>query len=204
MGSHSWHRGIWSWQRRPFWSSIHVYCSVARIFAYCYFDGRDGIHGPVSARFLHSRTRIRLIVSRTAGGQYHWCSEFAPKRYQKQISYLVGWLGVLGWQIGATLGAFISGTIIQGLVVLSCPTYDYQRWHGTLIAMLITSLSALFNVFLADWLPFVESVILVLHFLAWIAVLVTLWVLAPRTPHTEVWNSFVDAGWGNSKFCIIF
>lgn len=26
----------------------------------------------------------------TAGGQYHWVSEFAPPRYQKFLSYLVG------------------------------------------------------------------------------------------------------------------
>jgi len=32
----------------------------------------------------------------TAGGQYHWVSEFAPKQYQKFLSYLVGWLCVLG------------------------------------------------------------------------------------------------------------
>lgn len=33
----------------------------------------------------------------TAGGQYHWVSEFAPRKYQKQLSYVVGWLCVIGW-----------------------------------------------------------------------------------------------------------
>lgn len=142
----------------------------------------------------------KLNAQRTAGGQYHWCSEFAPRRYQKQVSYIVGWLGLLGWQIGVTVGAFLSGTIIQGLVVLNYPTYDYQRWHGTLIAMLLTFITASFNVFCAQWLPMVENVILVLHFAAWIAIIVPLWVLAPRTPHEGVWSSFADSGWGNSKF----
>lgn len=33
----------------------------------------------------------------TSGGQYHWVSEFAPRKYQKILSYIVGWLLVLGW-----------------------------------------------------------------------------------------------------------
>lgn len=36
--------------------------------------------------------------SPTAGGQYHWVSEFAPRRFQKSLSYSVGWLISMGWQ----------------------------------------------------------------------------------------------------------
>lgn len=158
---------------------------------------------PYVSHSLHSDPWSRLSMTSTAGGQYHWCSEFAPRSCQKQVSYVVGWLGILAWQVGSTVGAFISATIIQGLVVLSCPSYGYQRWHGTLIAMLITLFSALFNVLLAKWLPIVENMILVLHFAAWIAILIPLWVLAPRTPHSGVWNFFIDAGWGNSKLCVV-
>ena len=84
----------------------------------------------------------------TSGGQYHWVSEFAPRSLQKLASYYIGWLGVLGYQIGVTISAFLAGTIIQGLIVLNHPeTYEYQRWHGTLIAICITVLVALFNIF---------------------------------------------------------
>jgi choline transport protein len=38
--------------------------------------------------------RIRVLTSLfrspTAGGQYHWVSEFAPPKIQKMLSYLVG------------------------------------------------------------------------------------------------------------------
>ena len=36
----------------------------------------------------------------TSGGQYHWVSEFAPKRAQKFLSYIVGYTAALGWQCG--------------------------------------------------------------------------------------------------------
>lgn len=31
-----------------------------------------------------------VLIAPTAGGQYHWVSEFAPKSLQKLLSYLVG------------------------------------------------------------------------------------------------------------------
>jgi hypothetical protein len=31
-------------------------------------------------------------------GQYHWVSELAPPRIQKELSYAVGWLTAMGWQ----------------------------------------------------------------------------------------------------------
>lgn len=39
----------------------------------------------------------------TAGGQYHWVSEFAPPSIEKQLSYVVGWSSWLGWVTGTWL-----------------------------------------------------------------------------------------------------
>lgn len=115
---------------------------------------------------------------------------------------VIGWLGILGYQVGTTIGAYVAGTMLQGVIIVSYPdTYNPQRWHGTLIAMAITILVAFFNIFLAQHLPLVEGVILVLHLAGWVAILIPLWVMAPRTPSSEVWTSFVDGGpWGSSKF----
>ncbi|PVI08325.1 amino acid transporter [Periconia macrospinosa] len=134
----------------------------------------------------------------TSGGQYHWVSEYAPAKFQKQASYFIGWVSFLGYQIGVTLGPFLSATMVQGLVVLNYPSYEYKRWHGTLIAMLMTIFGSLFNIYLASFLPIVETISLFLHFAGWIGILVPLWVLAPRTPGTQVWTNFSDAGWGNN------
>lgn len=54
----------------------------------------------------------------TTGGQYHWVSEFASRKHQKLISYLMGWLCVLGWQTGCASLAYLAGTQIQGLAVV--------------------------------------------------------------------------------------
>ncbi|CAO2653632.1 Nn.00g030430.m01.CDS01 [Neocucurbitaria sp. VM-36] len=134
----------------------------------------------------------------TSGGQYHWVSEFAPKKHQKFLSYVVGWLCVLGWQTGIASIAFLAGGQIQGLVILNNDSYVPQRWHGTLLIIAVASFSIIFNTLLARKLPLVEGTVLVLHIFGFFAIFITMWVLGPRSKPSEVFGSFQDnAGWGN-------
>ncbi|KAF2159782.1 hypothetical protein M409DRAFT_70827 [Zasmidium cellare ATCC 36951] len=134
----------------------------------------------------------------TTGGQYHWVSEFSPRKYQRSLSYIVGWLGVLGWQALQASIAFQAGTIIQGLLVLNYPdTYVYERWHGTLLVIAVLLFGALFNIFLATRLHLVEGCILIVHIYGIFCVLVPLWVLSPRTTSDFAWTTFQDPGWNS-------
>ena len=45
----------------------------------------------------------------TAGGQYHWVSEFAPPSVEKQLSFVVGWSSWLGWVTGTSWTAQAPG-----------------------------------------------------------------------------------------------
>ncbi|RMZ04725.1 hypothetical protein D0864_02664 [Hortaea werneckii] len=63
----------------------------------------------------------------TAGGQYHWTCELAPKSWRKPLSCMTGWLLVLGWQADLANVAYLGGTIIQGLASLNYPDYEYSR-----------------------------------------------------------------------------
>ncbi|EAW10459.1 putative GABA permease [Aspergillus clavatus NRRL 1] len=130
----------------------------------------------------------------TSGGQYHWVSEFAPRRGQKFLSYITGWLCATGWQCAIVSIAFLAGTIIQGLIVLNDPTYDFQRWHGTLLVIAITTFSIFFNTFLAKNLPMVEGLILIIHVVGLFAIIIPLWVLAPRNNPKAVFTEFNNAG----------
>ena len=150
--------------------------------------------------FLCVNTSMAEMASMapTSGGQYHWVSEFSPRKYQKFMSYVVGWLCVLGWQTGAANTAFLAGTQIQGLAILNYPNYVPQRWHGTLLTFAVASFSVFFNTFLVKKLPLVEGIVLIIHIFGFFAVLVTLWVLGPRGNASEVFTTFNDYGeWGN-------
>lgn len=73
----------------------------------------------------------------------------------EQGSPFLGWLTAIGWQVYLASVCFLVGTIIQGLLVLNDPTYVYERWHGTLLAIAIVCFSIIFNTVLASRLPLI-------------------------------------------------
>jgi choline transport protein len=142
--------------------------------------------------------------------------QFAPPSAQKFLSYLIGivwlthltlfkadgllgWLCVLGWQAATGSASFLAGTEIQGLVVLNNPGYIYQRWHGTLLTIAVVAFCSVFNTSLAKRLPLVEGLVLILHILGFFAIMIPLWVFAPRSEASAVFTEFHDGGnWGST------
>lgn len=124
----------------------------------------------------------------TSGGQYHWAALLAPPKWSKFLSWLTGWVSVLGWQAGCASGTFLGGTIIQGLLVLNNPTYNPQRWHGTLILYAVLLVSVFVNTVAIRILPALEGIILILHVLGFLAILIPLVHLAPISPAEFVFN----------------
>jgi hypothetical protein len=133
-------------------------------------------------------------------------SEFSPRRYQKFLSYItgtssahalgatpltvIGWLTAIGWQCAIVSIAMLAGTIIQGLIILNDVNYVFEAWHGTLLVIAITTFSILFNTFLAKNLPMVEALILIIHVVGLFAIIIPLWVLAPRNNAKAVFTEF--------------
>lgn len=104
----------------------------------------------------------------------------------------------MGWQTGIASIAFLAGTQIQGLLVLNDATYNYQRWHGTLLVIAVSCFSVIFNTVASKQLPMVEGLVLILHVFGFFAILIPLWVLAPRTPAKVVFTEFSNnGGWPN-------
>ncbi|KAF1964473.1 putative GABA permease, partial [Bimuria novae-zelandiae CBS 107.79] len=138
-------------------------------------------------------------MSPTAGGQYHWVSEFAPRKYQKVISYYSGWLTAVGWQVYLASVCFLVGTTIQGLIALNNPDYSYARWHGTLLAIAIVFFTISFNTVFASKLPLVEGIALAVHITGFLAIVITLWATAPRRTAADALLNFTnEGGWSST------
>lgn len=129
-----------------------------------------------------------------SGGQYHWVSEFAPPKYQQFLSYVVGWMSTLSWQAGNASGSFLTGTIIQALLVINHPSYEPQRWQGTLFVFAMVLVLYIVNVWGAQMWPLIQNGLLVLHILAFFAVIITLWVMAPHQSAKAVFTEFTNSG----------
>lgn len=135
----------------------------------------------------------------TSGGQYHWVSEFAPPSKQRFLSYLTGWVCVLGWHTGIAGCCYTVANMLVGLLAINYPdSYVYQPWHVTLIVIAAALGALLFNTLFAQKLSFIEGIILIVHCFGFFGILIPLWVLSPTAAASEVFGSFEDNGsWGN-------
>lgn len=123
----------------------------------------------------------------------------APPSCRKFLSYLAGWLTVITWQALVAGTAYVAGTLVQGLLILNHPSYDYQRWHGTLLFYAVVALSLFINTYLGRLLPQIESLMLFFHILGFFGILIPLVYLAPHRPAKEVFTTFYNGGdWSTS------
>ncbi|KAK8086761.1 amino acid transporter [Apiospora phragmitis] len=146
-----------------------------------------------------------VSMAPTAGGQYHWISEFAPESAQKFLSYTMGWLSVLAWQSSTAAGCFLAATEFQGVVVLNYPDYVFQNWHGTLIAILIVILLVVLNTIGVRLLPWLETCAFVLHMAGFFAFIIPVWFMGPKpSPSTDVFTQFTNqGGWHSTGLSVL-
>lgn len=137
-----------------------------------------------------NKHRLRFVLIIVAAGT----SEFAPAKSQKSLSYFVGWLSALGWQASIALTSFAAGNVILELASIMHPTYTPALWHGTLMTILMAVLAVLVNTVGAKRLPLLEATILFLHIFGFFAVLIPLWVIAPKVSAKEAFTSFANTG----------
>ena len=131
----------------------------------------------------------------TAGGQYHWVSEFAPRKYEKPLSYLVGWTSALGWVTGCPSAAQLTSMLVQGLVYLKNPNANFaELWQTTLLVMAFLIAAVAFNIFLARQLPLAEGIFLIVHVFGFFAFLIVLWTMSEHTPAKDVFTDFSNYG----------
>lgn len=65
----------------------------------------------------------------TAGGQYHFASILAPRRFNRIISYMCGVLTMFSWiAIGAAI-LIVPSTQIVTLATYFNPSYEPKSWH---------------------------------------------------------------------------
>jgi choline transport protein len=123
-----------------------------------------------------------------------WVSEFAPRKQQRFLSYIVGWLAALGWQALIATTAYSSAVLILSMASICNPAYIMQNWHQSLVMILIGIIGTLMNTVGARFLPILEIVVLIFTVFGFFCIIIPLWVLAPKAPASEVFGSFENLG----------
>ncbi|KAI4862311.1 amino acid transporter [Hypoxylon rubiginosum] len=144
----------------------------------------------------------------TSAGQYHWVSMLAPSSARKFLGYMTGWLTITGWQATVASAAYLTGTMIQGLILLTHPDYEQpaQNWHGTLLLWGVILLSYTINTAIGMLLATFEGLVFFLHILGFFGVLLSMVLLKSEHASSEdVFNTFFNSGdWQTQglSFCI--
>jgi amino acid transporter len=107
-------------------------------------------------------------------------------------------MSALSWQAGNASGSFLTGSMIQALIIINNPNYDPTNWQETLLifANVVVLFSA--NVFGAKRLPLGQNLLLVLHCAGFLVVIIVLWVMAPHNSAHTVFTQFTnEGGWSS-------
>ena len=72
--------------------------------------------------------------------------------------------------------------------------YAYTNWQGTLFVIAITLLVWVSNIWGARVMPVFQNIMLILHVFGFLAVVVCIWVLAPRNTAKDVFTVFSNGG----------
>lgn len=140
----------------------------------------------------------------TAGGQYHWVSEFSPPSVQKPFSYFIGWMSTLSWQAGTASGPFLVGTLIQSSAVVMYPQYSPTNWHGTLMVIAVTILVWLLNIWGSKFMPLFQNIMLVVHIFGFLVIIIVFWVLSPRATAEVTFTHFInDGNWSSTGLALM-
>ena len=107
---------------------------------------------------------------------------------------MAGWLTVLGWQAFVASVGYLNGTMLQGLIILTDPTYDPKPWQSVLSYWAVILFAVIINTIVSSWLPRFEAIILVLHVLGFFGILFPLIILGPHAPASEVFQNFINGG----------
>ena len=91
----------------------------------------------------------------------------------------LGWLVICGWQAILAGSAYLGGNMILALAQLNHATFTPKLWQGTLVYWGVMAVAILINTLASKILPRLESFILGLHLLGFLAILI---------PLVQVWS----------------
>lgn len=137
---------------------------------------------------------------------------FAPPAWQNVLSFftgaislgryllaysllmIVGWMSVLSWQAGTASSPLLIAGMIQALVGVNEAAYEYTDAKTTAIGVPVTFLVLFLNIYAVRLMPLMQNLMLVLYVAGFIAILVAMLALSPRTNFGEIFTDFENTG----------
>ncbi|KAL4809401.1 amino acid/polyamine transporter I [Aspergillus unguis] len=134
----------------------------------------------------------------TAGGVYYWSAMLSTKEWAPMMSFIDGWLTLVGnWTVTLSI-TFGGGQLILSAISLWNENFVANAWQTVLMHWAVMLVCALVNVYGAKWLDFINKVCIVWTSASVLIILVVLLVMAPERRSGEFVFAHYDAsqsGW---------
>ncbi|KAA8652777.1 uncharacterized protein ATNIH1004_001682 [Aspergillus tanneri] len=135
-----------------------------------------------------------VSMAPTSGGQYHWVAILSPRWCHKFLSFITGWLIILGWLGGLASGAYLASSQILGFVAIAHASFEPQPYQIMLLFWAYVAFAVFINLGAGTLLPKFEGFALVLHIVGFFVILVPLSCLGDHVSAKEVFGSFNNEG----------
>lgn len=110
----------------------------------------------------------------------------------------------MAWQAGNAIGVFLVGTLIQSIISINDASYLFPPWQATLLVIGAVLIAFCGNVFGSKILPYWQNAVFAIHVMAYFALIIPIWVNAPRASHDQVWTSFTNTGgWSSMGLSVL-
>lgn len=154
----------------------------------------------MSCIYVCVATSLGEIASKypVSGGVYYWSFMLSPPKYAPLVSWIVGWLSVIGNVVVTLSVNFATTQLILSSVNLYYPDYIAEAWHTVLCSWALILLLGSIAILGQHYLTWVDMFTLVCIISAVIATVITLPVYAASGIRSarEVWIDYVDMGVG--------
>ncbi|CAD0058370.1 unnamed protein product, partial [Aureobasidium pullulans] len=141
-----------------------------------------------------------VLLVPSSGGQYVWVSEFAGKRCQSFLSYIAGYMTLIGWQCGNASGIFLTGSLIQCIITIYRPENGAIMWQTVVFLLPCVAFVILVNI-TADSL--VSVVGQVASLLEADNRQVIMWVLSPHLPTDRALFRIENTEWSSTALAML-
>ena len=102
------------------------------------------------------------------------------------------------WQALIATVAYTAAAVLLSMVTIYNPSYQQQNWQQSLVMVAVGMVATLMNTYGAKKLPMLEGIVLIVQIVGFCCIIITLWVLSPKAPASEVFTSFSNfGGWSN-------
>ncbi|KAJ7493585.1 amino acid transporter [Mycena latifolia] len=120
----------------------------------------------------------------TSAGAYYWCFRLASPRHRLLLSWINGWLTMVGvWTISLSVTFGTAQLIVAGTGIY-LPDWDVKPWHTYLIFLAVTAVAVFFCVFFNSILPMIDVISAYWTLLGVIVILVAVSVKAAAGRHS--------------------